>query len=96
MKCRCGGFMQLKRLSIDTYAHVCMLCGRDDLPRRVATGIDADGAPAPIKPKVMKRKTCPGCYRPGLIFTGKCGRCRERIKRGLDLVTGMPIKTGAI
>lgn len=72
-------------LTIDTVANVCILCGRDDMERR---------EPPPEVVEVLpfkhpkKARTCPGCQRPNLKFTGKCQRCITRTRKGLDLVTG--------
>lgn len=97
MKCNCGGIMQMKRLSYDTEAHVCILCGRDDLPRRTPTRSDNFAEPiVSVTIRACERpRTCPGCGRDGLIFSGKCGRCRWRAKRSRDLITGEPMKRRA-
>lgn len=96
MKCpACGGLMQLRRLTIDTDAYVCIICGRDNLPRKeAAPESDEDMAPSIHRsPHHKQRRTCPGCGRPNLIFSGRCQRCQYRAKRGLDLVTGHPVTT---
>jgi len=100
MKCKCGGPMQLKLVAMDTEIHICLLCGRDNLPRRVSTESDIQDKIGARVTKSGKRpcelpRTCPGCGRGGLIFSGHCQRCRDREKRGLDLITGKPLATGA-
>lgn len=98
MKCKCSGLMVPRQLTCDTVAHVCVNCGRDNLPRRAPGADDITHGPKPVvdtakKPLWETPRTCPGCGRPGLIFTGKCGRCSARKKHGLDLVTGRPVAT---
>lgn len=88
--------MQIKRLSYETEARVCILCGRDDIPRQTVVGLPAEIAVEAVSiaiPANKRRRTCPGCSRDGLIFSGSCQRCRWRAARGLDLITGEPINT---
>ena len=40
MRCKCGGLMQLRRLTMETEARICILCGRDDMERRQPTKKD--------------------------------------------------------
>jgi hypothetical protein len=98
MKCKCGGIMQEKRLSIDTTAHICLLCGRDDIPRKAFVDgceLKASTQGTAIVELVKTPRTCPGCGRRNLIFSGRCQRCRYRAERGLDLVTGEPSRVAA-
>lgn len=94
MRCKCGGIMRPMMLTVETCANVCILCGRDDLPRQIGHVPEepdqAQLAPVSVKPWKAPR-TCPGCQRPGLIFSGKCQRCYTRESKGLDLITGKPV-----
>ncbi len=96
MKCKCGGIMRLMQLTMDTEAHVCIMCGRDNLPRKQPIDepeVDPETITTPSIRVTKVRRTCPGCGRDGLKFSGKCGRCVDREKHGLDLVTGKPLVT---
>ncbi|MFZ2949536.1 MAG: hypothetical protein WA003_08625 [Desulfuromonadaceae bacterium] len=100
MKCQCGGLMILRQLTCDTEAHVCVNCGRDNMPRRAPGADDITTGPKPGPTSTAKNpwetpRTCPGCSRSGLIFSGRCGRCVDRKKRGLNLVTGLPLAESA-
>lgn len=96
MKCKCGGTMRLMRLTMDTEAHVCIMCGRDNMPRKQPVSepeLDPETISTPSIRVTKIRRTCPGCGREGLKFSGKCGRCVDREKHGLDLITGKPLVT---
>jgi hypothetical protein len=44
------------------------------------------------KNKTTPRGTCPICKREDVLLPGpKCFRCYDRIKRGVDVITGLPI-----
>lgn len=98
MKCKCGGLMQLRQLTMDTDAHVCVNCGRDDIPRKSAPADEPDEIPVPLPKPVPAPKpppaepfpkfgTCPSCQRTNIRLghAGKCGRCAYRLKNKIDL-----------
>ena len=42
---------------------------------------------------VTKRGQCPSCKRDDVLLPGpKCSRCYDRISRGIDVITGEPVK----
>lgn len=77
--------MQHRQLTSDTEAHVCISCGRDDMPRRTATNRDQEDD-TPLQRKQRTTGLCKVCKRLKPLRVGLCARCQARIDNGIQAV----------
>lgn len=77
--------MSYRMLTADTWAHVCITCGRDSLPRRTSTSDDLEEDSEGVA-ILDTPGPCTLCNREMKTRGGICSRCRTRIDNGIQAV----------